>query len=79
MIIHELTDDGVGIGATMVGATRCGADGKIMIRGQRRYVRTSGGAMFALSLLQSRGDTTVPFALETEPTTCCHCRRRAKR
>lgn len=80
MIIHELDDDGVGLGSHYpFGRTRCGALGAIIIQHHRRHVRTESGAMFSLSLLQSKGDITDLFALELEPTTCPHCRRLAKR
>ena len=80
MIIHELVGVAEGPGTDITGRTHCGALGTVVNDPDgRRHVRTESGSLFALSLLQSKGDITDLFALELEPTTCPHCRRLAKR
>ena len=78
MIIHELDDDGVGLGSKVIGTTRCGAMGEMLLRAGRRHIRTNSGALFALSRLTARG-VDADRRLELEPTTCAHCLRRGKR
>ena len=85
MIIHELDDDDVGIGSTMVGTTRCGAIGTLRVHDDNaRYLLTESGAVFHLSRLRRVSVGTGlhdmrPHNLDLDPTTCKHCRRLAKR
>lgn len=86
MIIHELNDDGIGIGGPLglFGMTRCGAIGEIIVeRGRElRCIRTSSGAEFRLSRVRTvvgAHPLRDVHQLQLEPTTCRHCRRLAKR
>lgn len=82
MIIHELDDDGVGLGSKVIGTTRCGAMGEMVHINGRRHIRTNSGALFALSLLRTvvgAHPLRDVHQLPLEPTTCAHCLRRGKR